>query len=151
MVSEQDKYNWLKYADKFVFKSLGEGQGYPIMEAMRFGVQPVINELEEFKFLLGDKPYYYHNNEEFLEMIYKPKKDGLVEQIAKYDNWIDRYKKVKFQYHFQDWGLTLFVTGKSRSTDLAYYHHSFLLKFQTTFATWSLLYSIKIYPTSNIK
>ncbi len=94
VVSEQDKYNWLKYADKFVFKSLGEGQGYPIMEAMRFGVQPVINELEEFKFLLGDKPYYYHNNEEFLEMIYKPKKDGLVEQIAKYDNWIDRYKKV---------------------------------------------------------
>ena len=94
VVSEPIKYNWLKYADKFVYKSLGEGQGLPVMEAMRFGVQPIINDLDEFRFLLGDRPYYFHNEDEFLEMIYKQPKTGLFEQITKYDNWIDKYKKV---------------------------------------------------------
>ena len=93
-VDPQTKFNYLAYADKYVFKTLGEGQGYPVMEAMKLGTQPVINDLPEHRFFLGDYPYYYHNKDEFLEMIYKPKKTGLAEQISQYDNWIEKYKKV---------------------------------------------------------
>ena len=93
-VSQQDKFNYMAYADKYVFKTLGEGQGYPVMEAMKLNTQTVINDLPEHRELLGDKPYYFHNKDEFLEMIYKSKKSGLVEQISQYDNWIDKYKKV---------------------------------------------------------
>ena len=93
-VSQQDKFNYLAYADKYVFKTIGEGQGLPVMEAMKLNTQTVINDLPEHRELLGDKPYYYHNKDEFLEMIYQPKKYGLVEQISQYDDWIEKYKKV---------------------------------------------------------
>lgn len=93
-VSQEEKFNYLAYADKFVFKSLGEGQGIPSMEAMKLNTQVIVNDLPEFRNFLGDKPYYYHNKEEFLEMINLPKKSGLVEQISQYDNWIEKYKKV---------------------------------------------------------
>ena len=91
-VSEQDKFNYLSYADKFVFNTSGEGQGYPTMEAMKLNTQVVINDLPEHKLLLGDRPYYFHNRDEFLEMIWKEKKSGLVEQISQYDDWIGKYK-----------------------------------------------------------
>ena len=81
-VSQEEKFNYLAYADKFVFKSLGEGQGIPSMEAMKLNTQVIVNDLPEFRNFLGDKPYYYHNKEEFLEMINLPKKSGLVEQIS---------------------------------------------------------------------
>jgi hypothetical protein len=93
-VSQQDKFNYLAYADKYVFKTIGEGQGFPTMEAMKLNTQVVINDLPEHRNLLGDKPYYYHTRDEFIEMIYKPKKSGLVEQISQYDNWVEKYKKV---------------------------------------------------------
>ena len=93
-VSQQDKFNYLAYADKYVFKTLGEGQGYPVMEAMKLNTQTVINDLPEHRELLGNKPYYYHNKDEFLQMIYKPKQSGLIQQISQYDNWIEKYKKV---------------------------------------------------------
>ncbi len=91
---ENLKLSYLKFADKFVYKTLGEGQGLPTMEAMKLNIQPIINDIPIHRELLGDKPYYFHNKDEFLEMIYKPKKDGLVEQITQYDNWISKYKKV---------------------------------------------------------
>lgn len=91
-VSNNEKFNYLAYADKFVFNTLGEGQGYPTMEAMKLNTQVVINDLPEHRSLLGDKPYYFHDKDEFLEMIWKEKKSGLVEQISQYDNWIDKYK-----------------------------------------------------------
>ena len=93
-VDPQAKFNYLAYADKYVFKTIGEGQGLPTMEAMRLNTQPVINDLPEHRYFLGDKPYYYHNKEEFLEMIWKPKRDGLIEQVSQYDNWIDKFQKV---------------------------------------------------------
>ena len=93
-VSQQEKFNYLQYADKFVFKTIGEGQGLPTMEAMRLNTQTVINDLPEHRYFLGDKPYYYHDKDEFLEMIWKPRKSGLVEQITQYDDWTEKYKKV---------------------------------------------------------
>jgi hypothetical protein len=66
----------------------------PVMEAMKLNTQTVINDLPEHRELLGNKPYYYHNKDEFLQMIYKPKQSGLIQQISQYDNWIEKYKKV---------------------------------------------------------
>jgi hypothetical protein len=59
---------------------------------MKLNTQVVVNDLSEHKLLLGDRPYYFHNRDEFLEMIWKEKKSGLVEQISQYDNWIGKYK-----------------------------------------------------------
>jgi hypothetical protein len=87
-VSENVKYAYLKYADKFVYNTEDEGQGLPTMEAMALNTQPIINDLPVHRELLGDKPYYYHNKEEFMDLLEKPKKDGLPEQIKKYDGWI---------------------------------------------------------------
>ncbi len=93
-VSQQEKYNYLAYADKFVFKTFGEGQGMPTMEAMKLNTQVIVNDIEDHRILLGNKPYYYSTKDEFFEAIYKPKKQGLVEQISQYDNWIEKYLKV---------------------------------------------------------
>ena len=95
-VSPEDKWNYLAYADKFVFKTLGEGQGYPVMEAMRLGTQVLINDLPEHRELLGDYPFYYHDKEEFIEKMWHSNKSALdmKEQIMQYDNWIEKYKKV---------------------------------------------------------
>lgn len=92
-ISQQAKFNYLQFADKYVFKTIGEGQGFPVMEAMKLNTQVVVNDIPEHRFFLGDKPYYYHDKEEFLDMIWKPKKPGLVEQISQYDNWIEKYLK----------------------------------------------------------
>ncbi|WP_394325611.1 MULTISPECIES: glycosyltransferase [Acidiplasma] len=51
-VSEQEKFNYLQYANKFVFKTLCEGQGIPTMEAMRLGTQPVINDIPAHRYFL---------------------------------------------------------------------------------------------------
>lgn len=93
-VSQDAKFAYLKYADKFVFKTIGEGQGFPTMEAMKLGTQAIVNDLPEHRFFLGDKPYYYETKEEFIQAIYKPDKSGQREQIAQYDNWIEKYMKV---------------------------------------------------------
>ena len=95
-VSQQDKFNYMAYADKYVFKTLGEGQGYPVMEAMKLGTQVLINDLPEHRELLGDYPFYYHDKEEFIEKMWYSNKSALdmKEQIMQYDNWIEKYKKV---------------------------------------------------------
>ena len=93
-VSQDAKFAYLKYADKFVFKTIGEGQGIPVMEAMKLGTQAIVNELPEHRFFLGDKPYYYETKEEFLDAIHRPDKSGQREQISQYDNWIEKYMKV---------------------------------------------------------
>ena len=93
-VSEGTKFAYLKYADKYVYNTEDEGQGIPTMEAMRIGTQPVLNDLPVHRELLGDKPYYYHNKEEFMDLLHKPRKEGLVEQIMQYDNWIDKTMSV---------------------------------------------------------
>ncbi len=93
-ISEQLKYSYFKYADKFVFYSLGEGQGYPVMEATRMGAQPVVNEIPVHKEFLGDSAHYFSDKDTFLEAVLKPNKHGLEEKISKYDNWIEKYIEV---------------------------------------------------------
>lgn len=93
-VNQKAKFAYQRYADKFVFKTIGEGQGFPTMEAMKLGTQAIVNDLPEHRFFLGDKPYYYETKEEFIEAIYKPDKSGQREQIVQYDNWIEKYTKV---------------------------------------------------------
>lgn len=93
-VDETTKYSYLSYADKFVYYTYDEGQGYPTMEAMRCNTQPIINDIPIHRELLGDLPYYFHSKEEFLEMIYKPNKAGLERQVSQYDDWINKYTKI---------------------------------------------------------
>ncbi len=90
-VPEHVKWSYLKYADKFVFFTHAEGQGIPAMEAARINTQPVLNDIPVHREFFGDKAYYFTDKDSFFQAIYKPKKSGLVEQIARYDDWIDRY------------------------------------------------------------
>ena len=92
-VDEKTKLSYLKFADKFIFYTKDEGQGIPTMEAMRCNTQVIVNDIPIHRELLGDRPYYFHDKEEFLDLLYKPKKSGLVEQISQYDNWIQKHIK----------------------------------------------------------
>ena len=96
---EAEMRGYMKYADAFVYNTLNEGQGFAPMEAMRLNVKTIVNDLPVFRELLGDKAYYYNDVDGFIRAVCdKPKKTGLVEQIAQYDDEIEKtiklYKEV---------------------------------------------------------
>ncbi len=86
-------HTYIKFAHKFVYNTLDEGQGMPSLEAMRLGTQPVVNNIEVHKEILGVLPYYYNNKDEFVEQIYKPNNDSsiLSNYVSKYDDWISKH------------------------------------------------------------
>lgn len=85
-------YSYIYYADKFVYNSIDEGQGMPSLEAMKLGVQPVINNNEIHNEMIGNLGYYYNSKEEFINLIYKQSnsKISLNNYVSKYDNWIEK-------------------------------------------------------------
>ncbi len=93
-VDEYTKYSYLKYADKYVYYTYNEGEGFPAMEAMKLNTQVLVNDIPVHHEILGDKAYYFNDFDEFIDNLYKPKKPGLVEQISQYDNWIEKYIKI---------------------------------------------------------
>ena len=87
---ESEMRGYMKYADAFVYNTLNEGQGFAPMEAMRLDVKTVVNNMPIFHEMLGNKAYYYNSVWEFIDACHKPKPSGLPEQIAQYDNEIEK-------------------------------------------------------------
>lgn len=85
-------YSYIYFADKFVYNSLDEGQGMPSLEAMKLGIQPIINNNEIHNEMVGNLGFYYDTKEEFINLIYKQSNSrfSLVNYISKYDNWIEK-------------------------------------------------------------
>ena len=58
-VNENDKQWYLKNCEAFVFPSLAEGFGLPVVEAMYFGKPVVISALSSLPEIGGDAAYYF--------------------------------------------------------------------------------------------
>ncbi len=62
-VSEKEKWRYFKYADTFLFPSLLEGFGIPIVEAQSMGTPVVTSDLSPMKEVAGDKRVIANPNE----------------------------------------------------------------------------------------
>jgi len=62
-VSEEDKYWYYKNCEAFVFPSIGEGFGLPVIEAMYFGKPVFLSKFTSLPEIGGDVAYYFENFE----------------------------------------------------------------------------------------
>ena len=62
-VSENDKQWYYKYCEAFVFPSISEGFGLPVIEAMYFGKPVVLSTHTSLPEIGGDAAYYFQNFE----------------------------------------------------------------------------------------
>jgi len=62
-ISENDKQWYLKNCEAFVFPSLTEGFGLPVVEAMYFGVPIFLSRFTALPEIGGDVCYYFHSFE----------------------------------------------------------------------------------------
>lgn len=60
-VSDEEKYWYLKNMTSFVFPSLAEGFGLPVMEAMAFGKPVFLSTLTSLPEIGGEEAYYFEN------------------------------------------------------------------------------------------
>jgi glycosyltransferase involved in cell wall biosynthesis len=100
-VSENDKQWYLKNCKAFVFPSLAEGFGLPVIEAMHFGKPVFLSTLTALPEIGGDVAYYFKNFdpehmnhvlEEGLDHFSKFGDAGKVMERAKRFNWNDAAK-----------------------------------------------------------
>ena len=62
-ISENDKQWYMKNCEAFVFPSLAEGFGLPVIEAMYFGKPVILSNLTALPEIGGDVAYYFNNFE----------------------------------------------------------------------------------------
>jgi glycosyltransferase involved in cell wall biosynthesis len=62
-ISENDKQYYLKYCDAFLFPSLAEGFGLPVLEALYFGKAVFLSESTSLPEIGGPYSYYFKNFE----------------------------------------------------------------------------------------
>lgn len=62
-VSAENKYWYLKNCDAFMFPSIAEGFGIPVIEAMHFGKPVFLSTLTSLPEVGGDYAYYFQNFE----------------------------------------------------------------------------------------
>ncbi len=84
---------YMKYADRFVMDSYAEGYGLPPLEAMKFGVQPIVSDIPIFHEMMGNMAYYFTDEESFIDSVMSPEnsKTKLKEFVSQYDDWIKKY------------------------------------------------------------
>jgi len=63
-ISEEEKYTYLKHAELFVFPSVAEGFGLPVVEAMAFGKRVLLSQATSLPEIGGDEAFYLDNTEE---------------------------------------------------------------------------------------
>ena len=68
LISEEQKYRYLKECSLFVFPSIAEGFGLPVIEAMAFGKKVLLSRHTCLPEIGGDHAYYLDSDgEEFIE------------------------------------------------------------------------------------
>jgi hypothetical protein len=81
-LSDYEVWNYMAYSDLLVYNSLGEGFGYIPLEAMRFNLNTVINDVNSFHDVYEDKVFYYEDNLiESIEFALDHKKNNLKEWV----------------------------------------------------------------------
>ncbi|MFC4263070.1 glycosyltransferase family 4 protein [Ferruginibacter yonginensis] len=62
-ISENDKQWYMQHCEAFVFPSIAEGFGLPVIEAMYFGVPVILSTLTALPEIGGDVAYYFNSFE----------------------------------------------------------------------------------------
>ncbi len=96
-VSENDKQWYMQHCTAFVFPSLMEGFGLPVVEAMRFGKPLLLSKYSSLPEIGGDVAYYFDNFEpEHMQQI-------LTESLNHYSNTNARsaIEKRAYKYSWQ--------------------------------------------------
>lgn len=100
-VTENDKQWYLKNCKAFVFPSLAEGFGLPVIEAMHFGKPVILSTLTALPEIGGDAAYYFDSfepdqmNQVLKESLEHFSKFGDAEKVrarARFFNWDDAAK-----------------------------------------------------------
>ena len=63
-ISEKEKISYMKFCEMFVFPSIAEGFGLPVVEAMALGKKTLLSKLTSLPEIGGDLSYYLDNFEE---------------------------------------------------------------------------------------
>jgi glycosyltransferase involved in cell wall biosynthesis len=88
-ISDQDKHWYYQNCEAFLFPSIAEGFGLPVIEAMQYGKPIFLSKHTSLPEIGGDDAYYFDNFED--EMMIKNIKEGLLH----YENQMDRDKIIK--------------------------------------------------------
>jgi glycosyltransferase involved in cell wall biosynthesis len=101
-INENDKQWYMKNCDAFVFPSLAEGFGLPVVEAMYFGRPVVISNLSSLPEIGGDAAYYFKSFdaddmrkvlEDSLESYRRTNPADKIRQRAKSFDWLHSAKQ----------------------------------------------------------
>lgn len=95
-VSENDKQWYMKNCEAFLFPSLAEGFGLPVIEAMHFGKPVLLSSLTALPEIGGDAAYYFTNFEP------DAMRNCLAESLAHFNNFGEP-EKVKARAAFFNW------------------------------------------------
>lgn len=99
-VSENDKQWYLKNCEAFLFPSLAEGFGLPVIEAMYFGKPVILSTLTALPEVGGDAAYYFMNFEQVhMQQVLK-------DSLAHYNANAYMKEKVKERATMFDWDKT---------------------------------------------
>ena len=103
-VSENDKQWYMQNCEAFVFPSLAEGFGLPVIEAMHFGKPVILSTLTALPEIGGDAAYYFQNfdaghmrevlQQSLQHYISDPGMKEKIKQRAAFFNW----EKIAAQY-----------------------------------------------------
>ena len=97
-VTENDKQWYLKNCEAFLFPSLTEGFGAPVVEAMYFGVPIFLSNLTSLPEIGGDVCYYFPSFDK--DVMQQTVKNGL--QHYKNNNTAEAIKKRASQFSWQN-------------------------------------------------
>lgn len=110
-ISEKEKYTYLKHAEMFVFPSVAEGFGLPVVEAMAFGKRVLLSQATSLPEIGGEEAFYLENTEDdYMEDYGRNKLENLLnlpprtEAIQRWasqfswesaaENYVDLYKRL---------------------------------------------------------
>lgn len=94
-ISEEQKYKYLKECSLFVFPSITEGFGLPVIEAMAFGKKVLLSKHTCLPEIGGDRAFYLDSDDEgFMEYFGRNKIENLI------DSQIDELSIVNWAKNF---------------------------------------------------
>ncbi len=99
-VSENDKQWYMSHCEAFLFPSLAEGFGLPVIEAMRVGVPVILSTLTALPEIGGTQAYYFQQfDPEYMRQVLsgalndfasdRAGKSAAIKERAAYFNWKD--------------------------------------------------------------
>lgn len=83
-ISEEEKYTYLKHAELFVFPSVAEGFGLPVVEAMAFGKRVLLSKATSLPEIGGKEAFYLDStDDEYMEDYGRNKLENMLSRLPR--------------------------------------------------------------------